>query len=124
MKPNQIDIHITDKASFDTFERANILNYLQRFAQKVDKMVNAGTINLHIKQNNKKYRRVPNYHCTIRFWTDKDYFATTNEDYGYLPTIHGALIKIEKLFIKKRKRRIPKIIAHQLKKIRKFPAMI
>ncbi len=124
MNPNKIDIQIIDRVKFDFFDKESIMSYLKRFIDKKQKVINCGKMNLYIEKHKEKLRGVPSYYCKLKLWTDKGVFFASNQDYGYIPALHYTLLKIEKEITKKKERRLPKIISHQLKKIRRFPAML
>jgi len=82
------------------FDKEIIMNDIERFTEKHERLVDNGELHLIMKQHKEKFRTIPLFHCTARFVSNIGRFNATGHEYGIKQTVDQALGKIEKQVIK------------------------
>lgn len=85
-------------------DRKQIAESVVNLVSRRKRVIRSGALNLDIRQNNERFRKVPLFLCRARFWNRGRNIAATGEEYGIWQTVDNALDKIEQKIIQYKER--------------------
>ena len=97
----QIKVEFSVKGvEIDNIQQSYIMGDFEAFANKYQKILEAGTLFVYMKSHGTNYKGEQLIHCRLQFRTRRGSFFSSSEGYGVEITFHTALGKLERQLLR------------------------
>ncbi len=97
----QIKVEFSVKGvEIDNIQQSYIMGDFEAFANKYQKILEAGTLFVYMKTHGTNYKGEQLIHCRLQFRTRRGSFFSSSEGYGVEITFHTALGKLERQLLR------------------------